>query len=135
MGYVYFGENAGARILRYGVGYSQTGDPYQLEVRYWDAYPFGQDGEGVIRELVGFIRHTAGYNVDLVPIVDGVELSASRFSGGAPPGGLTEAIAECRAAVFERCTRIGAIVRSVQLFGETELVDVGYQPVPLRESP
>jgi hypothetical protein len=132
---VYVGEASGPRIIRYGVGVSQVGDPFQLEVRYWDAYPFGQDGEGVIRELVGFIRHTAGYNVDLVPIVDGVELSASRFSGGAPGGGLTEAIAECRAAVFRRCTRIGAILRTVQVLGETELVDVGYQPIVLRESP
>jgi len=48
---------------------------------------------------------------------------------------LTEELAECRASVFLRCTRIGAIVRTVQVLGETELVDVGYQPIPLRESP
>jgi len=135
MGYVYVGEAAGARIIRYGVGFGSVGDPYQLEVRYWDAYPFGQDGEGVVRELVAFIRHTAGYNVEVVPVVDGAELSASRFSGGGPPGGLTEELVECRAAVFQRCTRIGAIVRTVQVLGETEVVDVGYQPIVLRESP
>lgn len=135
MGYVYLGEAVGARIIRYGVGSSSVGDPYRLEVRYWDAYPFGQDGEGVVRELVAFIRHMAGYNVELVPVVNGVELPASQFSGGGPSGGLTEALAECRAAVFQRCTRIGAIVRTVQVLGETEIVDVGYQPILLRESP
>lgn len=131
-GFLYLGEAAGPRILRYGVGFSQVGDGYQLEVKYWDGFPFGETGEGVVRSIITYVRHTNGYQVAVVPVLDGVEDTARSFSGGAPGGGLTEAIAKCVVPLFRRCTRLGAIVRTTALLGETEIIDTTFVPVFVR---
>lgn len=130
-GYLYLGEAAGARIIRSGVGYSQVGDPYNLEHKTWDVYPAGDEGESLFRTLVALVRHTNGYNVSLQPILDGVPLVVKQFSGGPPAAG-TEGVATCRYWVRARGTRFAAIFKTLTVLGETELVDLFTTPVPIR---
>lgn len=135
MGFVYLGEATGARILRYGVGFTQVGDAYELEVEYHDAFPFGEAGEGVIRDIQAKIRHTNGYRVQVIAIVDGVVQPTALFTGGPPAGSLTEEIVDLSVPVHKRCNRIRAIVKTAGLLGEIEIVDCGYIPVMVREAP
>lgn len=135
MGYVYVGESARGRLIRYGIGFSQIGDGYNLEVRYWDSPVMGDVGDFVCRQVTALIRHTGGYAVQVIPVLDGLELPAQSFSGGAPAGGKTEDVAVCAARVFRRARSVGAIVKTTSLLGETEIVDCQFSYVPLRPTP
>lgn len=135
VGYVYLGEAAGARIVRYGVGFTQVGNSYAFDVRTWEARPFGSDGEGVFRDIVILIRHTAGYNITVVPYVDDVAQPLQTFSGIAPPGGQGVAVARVRAWVQLRGNRLSVQVYTNTLLGDTEFVDVFYSFTPIRMTP
>lgn len=135
VGYVYLGEQAGARIVRYGVGFSQVGNPYTFDVRTWEARPFGSDGEGVFRDLVILLRHTAGYNFTVTPYVDDVALPPQTFSGAAPPGAQTAAVVRVRVWIQARGNRLSVEVATNSLPGDTELVDIFYSFTPIRSTP
>ena len=135
MGYLYIGEAAGARILRYGVGVTQIGDAYQLDVQTQPLRPAGDMGDVVFRTIDVLLRHTLGYDVDVIPIVDGVAQPAQRFSRGAPPGGLTEETGQIQAFVGVRGNAVAARVTSRTIFGETELVDIGASFAVVRTTP
>lgn len=134
MGYNYLGEASGGRILRYGVGTTQIGDAYQLEVRAWDVRPMGPAGRCVFRKVHGLIRHTAGYDVEITPVLDGRPLTAQRFSGGPPSADLLEEIVPIEAPVLSPGNRLDVIVASVSLPGELEFIDFEASYTPLRES-
>ena len=122
-------------MFRYGAGYTQVGNAYNLQCRTWPARPFGENGEGVFRLIVALIRHTNGYNVRVTPIVDDVLLAPSSFSGGSPPGGQSEAIVRCEAWIqsgAQRGNRVEAIFETLAVLGETELVDLSYSAVLIR---
>ena len=133
MGYVYLGEAAGGRLLRYGSGYTQIGGPYQLVVATWPHRPMGDAGDAVFRRVTLLLRHTLGYNVRVTPIVDGKRLVASTFSGGPPAGGAAEETVQCPCAVFRRGSAVAAEVETLSLLGETEIVDVQVSLIPIRE--
>jgi hypothetical protein len=135
MPYTYFGEAAGARILRYGVGFSQIGDSYQLDVQTWPLRPAGDVGDVVFRTIEILLRHVLGYDVDVIPIVDGVPQAAQSFGGGAPSGGLQEAVVPIQAYVGMRGNGIAARIRSRTLLGETEVVDVNASFAIIRTTP
>jgi hypothetical protein len=124
VGYLYLGESAGARILRYGLAFSQIGDGYQLDVETLPMRPAGDVGDVVFRTIDVLLRHVLGYDVDIIPIVDGVEQAAQSFSGGSPPGGLTQETKQLQAFVGKRGNAVAARVKSRSVLGETELVDV-----------
>lgn len=131
MPYTYFGEAAGARIIRYGVGVTQIGDAYQLEVEPWDLTEQGEFGEVVCRALLVLVRHEAGYQIDVTPILDDVELPVQSFSAPAPSvaGG---AVVQLYVPVNKRATSVRARVETTALFGETEIVDVQQSSIPVR---
>jgi hypothetical protein len=134
-GYVYIGESARGRILRYGAGvFTQIGDAYQLQLRTWDQRPAGPIGEAVFRTIVGVLRHTAGYDVQVTPVLDGVRLTPQRFTGGAPSGAKLEDVVEVEAIVFTAGNAIGAIFESVSLPGELELIDLFVTAPSIRSS-
>jgi hypothetical protein len=125
VGYIYVGESARGRIIRYGAGmFTQIGDAYQLELRTWDQRPAGPIGEAVFRTIVGVLRHTAGYDVQITPVLDGVPLTPQRFTGGAPSAAKLEDVVQVEAIVFTPGTALGAIFESVSLPGELELIDL-----------
>lgn len=130
-GSLYLAEAAGGRLIRAGVGFSQVGDPYQFQVYTWDDRPLGDDGEAVFRWLTVLLRHTMGYNVQVIPVVDGVQQNNWNFSDG-PPAASAEAVARLRCWPMLRGNRIGVIVQSLTLLGPLELVDVQYGYVPIR---
>ena len=135
MGYTYFGETAGGRVIRYGVGVTQVGDGYQLEVRSWDVRPAGESGRVVFRKITGLLRHTAGYDIEVTPVLDGRPLPSNRFNGGPPPAGLLEAVIGFEVPVFGPGNRLDAILESVTLAaGELELVDLQVVYAPVRTS-
>lgn len=142
-GYVYLGEATGERVLRYGVGYVQAaagGDVnpyfgYEFEAQSWGDQPFGNDGEGVIRWITAIVKHKNGYHFTLTPNLDDVDLQSQNFAGGAPSGGLTEQIVRCRAWVMRRANRVAFTLKTVELPGYFELVDVLYQYIPIRVGP
>jgi hypothetical protein len=135
MGYLYVGEASGARILRYGIGYSQIGDSYQLDVQTLPLRPAGDVGDVVFRTIDVLLRHVLGYDVEITPIVDGVPQAAQTFSGGAPPGGLLEEVVPVQAYVGKRGNAIAARVMSRTLLGETEVVDVSASFSIVRQTP
>lgn len=142
-GYVYVGSAVDERVFRYGVGYSQTsriGDvtpyfDYEFSAQSWGDQPFGNDGEGIIRWVTAIIKHKNGYHFSLTPNLDDVDLPTVNFAGGAPPGGLTEQIVKVRVWVMRRGNRIAFTLRTLELLGYFELVDVLYQYIPIRVGP
>lgn len=135
MPYTYFGEAAGARILRYGSGYSQIGDSYQLDIETLPLRPAGDVGDVVFRTIDVLLRHVLGYDVDIIPIVDGVPQPTQSFNGGAPAGGLQETVVPIQAFVGKRGNAIAARVRSRSLLGETEVVDINASFAVIRLTP
>lgn len=135
MPYLYAGEAAGPRILRYGVGFTQVGDPYQGEVLTWDARPGGPTGDCVFRTIDVLVRHGSGYSVRVTPVVDGVALPAQDFNGGPPAGALLEEVVQLQADVGMRGVAIAARVETLAVLGETEIVDVQWSGDVVRMSP
>jgi hypothetical protein len=135
VGYLYVGEAAGARILRYGSGFTQIGDSYQLDVETWPLRPAGDVGDVVFRTIDVLVRHLLGYNVDVIPIVDGVPQTAQSFNGGAPGGGLQEEVVSIQAYVGMRGNAVAARVKSRNLLGETEVVDINASFSIVRQTP
>lgn len=131
-GYVYFGEAAGARIIRYGVGYTQVGGAYNLETGTWDFYPATDAGEGIFRNLVLTVRHTNGYNVSMQAQVDTSILPLATFNGGPPVAGLLEERATCRSWLMRRGKRLIVTLKTIQLLGETEFADLWCSYLPIR---
>lgn len=135
MPYTYFGEAAGARILRYGIGFTQVGDSYQLDVQTWPLRPAGDVGDVAFRTIDVLLRHVAGYDVEVIPIVDGVPQLVQGFNGGAPAGGLQEAVVPIQAYVGKRGNAVAARIRSRSLVGEINLVDVNASFAVIRSTP
>jgi hypothetical protein len=135
MAYVYFGEAAGARILRYGLGYNQVGDSYALDVETHPMRPGGSVGDVVFRTIDLLLRHTLGYAVEVTPIVDGVDRVPQTFGGGAPAGGVQETTEEIHAYVAVRGNNVAARIRTLSLPGETEIVDVLSSHSVIRATP
>lgn len=143
-GYVYCGEMGGSRIFRYNnSAYFQQARAtdlgfifdYEFEAGAWGEQPFGNDGEGIFRWMTVVIKHLHGYNIQVVPNVDDVDLPPSNFAGGAPPNGKPEQIVRCRVWMETRGNRLSFTVRSLSLPGYLELLDVVYQPVAIRMGP
>lgn len=130
--YDYFGEAAGNRIIHMGAGVAQVGDPYNLQVRTWPYRPAGAQGQATFRNLVAVLRHVNGYNIRVTPVVDDVARSPTTFSGGPPSGGATEQVVRCLAWIQLPGNRIEAIVETLTLLGETELIDILCSAVPIR---
>lgn len=135
MPYLYAGEAVGARILRYGVGFTQVGDPYQADVQTWDLRPGGPTGEVVFRTADVFVRHSSGYNIRITPIVDGVAAPAQLFNGGPPAGALLEEVVELQADVGLRGVALAVRVETLAILGDTEIVDVQWSGDVIRTSP
>lgn len=135
MPYLYLGEAAGPRILRYGVGFTQIGDPYQGELLTWDAAPGGPTGDCVFRTIDVILRHTLGYNIQITPIVDGIALTPEQFNGGPPPGALLEEVVRLQADVGMRGCMIAARVETLALLGDIEIVDMQWSGDVIRASP
>lgn len=132
MGYVYAGESGRGRIIRCGIGYDQVGDPYEIELRTWDLRPVGDVGECVFRTVLAVIRHTAGYSLQITPVLDGVPLTPQRFTGGPPDAAKLEDVVSLEALVFTTGNAISAIIESVDLPGELELIDLAATYFPIR---
>ena len=135
MPYLYLGEAAGARILRYGVGFTQVGDPYQLELLTWEMDPAGPTGDCVFRTADVLVRHTNGYNLKITPIVDGIARPPQFFNAGPPPGSLLEEVVELQADVGMRGNSLAVRVETIALLGETEIVDVQWSGDVIRTNP
>lgn len=135
MGYVYFGEAAGARVIRYGLGFDQVGDAYAFDVETHPMRPGGDVGDVVFRTIDLVLRHTLGYSIEVTPIVDGVLRVPQQFSGGAPAGGLLEENVELHAFVALRGNHVAARVRSLALAGETEIADLLSSHTIVRATP
>ena len=135
MAYVYFGEAEGARVFRYGSGYSQVGDAYAFDVQTHPMRPGGSVGDVVFRTIDLLLRHKLGYAVEITPIVDGVDQDAQQFGGGAPSGSLLEDTVEIHAYVAKRGNNVSARVRTLSLSGETEIVDLLSSHSVIRSTP
>lgn len=135
MPYVYFGEAAGARVLRYGLGFDQIGDSYALDIKTHPMRPGGSVGDVVFRTIDLLVRHTLGYAIEVTPIVDGVDRDPQTFGGGAPAGGLAEATEEIHAYVARRGNNVAVRVRTTGLPGEIEIVDVLSSHTVVRATP
>jgi hypothetical protein len=135
MGYLYVGEAAGARILRYGIGVTQVGDAYALDVQTWDIRPAGDVGDAVFRTIDILLRHKAGYSIQVTPVVDGVPLQPQNFGGGAPLATEPEEVRAIQAYVGRRGNSLAVRIRTLSLLGETEIVDVSWSGAVVRETP
>lgn len=132
-GYLYLGEATGGRLVRADVGFGQVGGTYNLDVWTWDDRPVGDDGVAYFRWVEALIKHTAGYNLTVQGVVDGVPVGQPQpFSAGPPPNNSKEAIAPLRVWVRKRGNRIGVMVTTTGVLGYTELVDVAYSSAPIR---
>lgn len=133
-GYLYYGEAAGGRIIRAGVGFSQIGDAYAFEVSTWGEFPAEDEGEVIFRTLVAKIRHTNGYDVTLQAVVDDLAQAVQGFSGGPPSGGRSEELATCRVWLMKRGTQLAVIFKAQNLTGDVELADLATAFIPIRTS-
>lgn len=135
--YAYLGEAAGARVFRYGVGFTQVGDAYQFDIETWPVRPAGSMGDCVFRTIDVILRHVNGYNVEITPITDGVAGAPVQFSGGPPPLGELEEVVPVQAPIFRgtRGNSLAARVRTLSVLGETEIVDVGWSGAVIRTTP
>jgi len=136
VGYVYLGEAAGARIIRADVGFSQVGDPYNLDAETWSDRPLGDAGEVDFRWVMALVKHTQGYNLQIQPFVDGDPVGLpTAFSAGPPPGTRMEAIDRLFVWVQKRGNRVDVQLTTLQVLGYTELVDIVYGYLPIKEGP
>lgn len=135
MPFLYVGETAGARILRYGVGFTQVGDPYQGDVQTWEIRPGGPTGDCVFRTADVTLRHASGYSVRVTPIVDGLALTPQDFSGGPPPGAQLDEVVILQADIGGRGNALAVHVETLAILGETEIVDVQWSGDVIRTSP
>jgi hypothetical protein len=133
MGYVYFGEDSGARIVRYGVGYTQLDNDYVGEVQTWDLEPAGEVGDVVFRSVDCKVRHTLGYSITVEVYVDGTYLTEELFTSSPPSG--TEAYALLQVPIAERGSRIRAVMEISDGYGEVEVVNISASGMPLRKVP
>lgn len=135
MPYIYVGENAGARILRYGVGFTQVGDPYDFDVRTQELRPAGMAGDVQFRTVEVLIRHRLGYNIEVTSYVDGVAGIAQVFNAGAPPLDQLEEFRTLQAYIGRRGTAVAVRVRTLSILGEVEIVDVSSSHAVIRVTP
>lgn len=126
---LYLGEDVGARILRNGIGISQVGDAYALDVETWDLVPAGEMGDVSFRSIDVSAKITNGYRIGITPIIDGTALPEQVFSGAGTGNVASQAF------VGQRGTRIAARVRSLELTGDLELLDISSMFVVLRKAP
>ena len=135
MGYAYFGEAAGPRIIRSGVGFAQVGDPYRLDVRTWDAEPAGPVGDVVFRSIEITLRHRLGFEITVTPYLNGLALAAKVFSAP-PPTGLEDQLVTVPVYVGRRGTALAVRVQShLPPLGELELVNAGHTHAIVRTTP
>jgi hypothetical protein len=126
---LYLCEASGARLLRYGIGISQIGTNYQLDVETHDQAPAGPVGDVLFRSIDVAGRATAGYHLGVTPIVDGVSESEQTFSG-ADVGEI-----QCQAFFAKRGTRVAARVRTLSRTGDVEIHDIAESDVVIRSTP
>src|SRR5260370_42666418 len=106
VGYLYLGEANGARIVRADVGFGQVGTAYNMDVWTWDDRPVGDDGVAYFRWVEALVKHTAGYNLTVQGVVDGIPVAQPvAFSVGPPPNASKEAIDRLRIWVRKRGNR------------------------------
>jgi len=127
---LYLGEADGARILRYGVGIAQVGDDYQLEAETWELIPAGEMGDCVFRSVGVSFEYTNGYHIGITPIVDGVELPESTFTGSG--SGID---GQAQAFVRHRGTQLAVRVRTLSRTGDLRLMNIQVSYSPLRQWP
>lgn len=127
--HAFLGELDGARILRAGVGITQVGDSYALDVETWDITPGGQVGECSFRSVDVSLKVTNGYDIGITPKVDETTLPEQFFSGAGT------GVVQCQAEIAERGARLSARVRSVSLAGDVELIDIAASFVVMRRAP
>lgn len=125
----YLCEANGARILAFGVGISQLGDDYQMELETWDDIPVGEAGDAYFRGIDLTIEHTNGYDIGVTPIVDGVAHPEQRFTGAGTGTSVLQA------AIAQRGARIRASARTIARRGDLSIENMQHQFVPLRVVP
>lgn len=136
VGYVYLGEAAGARIIRADVGFGQVGDPYQMDALSWSDRPLGDAGEVDFRWAMALVKHQQGYNLSLQPFVDGDPAGGPfNFSAGPPPGSRIEAVDRLLFWILRRGNRLDVQLTTLAVLGYTELVDIVYGWLPIKEGP
>lgn len=127
---LYLGEASGARILLYGVGIQQVGDDYEAELTSWDLIPAQEMGDCVFRSLGLSFSYTNGYALGITPIVDGIALAESTFSGG---GSGTNG--QAQVFIGTRGTRIAATIRTISRAGTITFSNLQASLSPIRSWP
>ncbi len=125
----YLCEAEGARILKAGVGISQVGTEYQVQLETWDDVPAGPVGDVLFRSIDVVGKMTNGYSIGITPYIDGVAQVEQLFSGF----GTGEFQAQAFFAV--RGTRCAAKVRTLTRAGELEFHDISNAHVIVRSTP
>jgi hypothetical protein len=144
-GTVYFGQQNGGKVVRYGAPIDQQPYQYAMEVGVWGDQPFGNHGEGIVRWLTVIIKHTNGYNIFVAPNLDDVDLPFTRFQGPPPPappfpgplipGTVNEQIVRCTIWLGKRFNRLAWSITAPNPPGYLELLDVLYNYITIRAGP
>lgn len=108
---------------------------YKPRIELWDTGPAGAIGDVVFRSIDVKIRHTLGYSVRIIPIVDGVEEQTQDFSAGPPSGGRTEEYVELQVPIATRGVEVAAIIELDSTYAVQDVVQVQASGVPLRMVP
>lgn len=127
---LYFGEANGPRILRYGDGITQIGDGYEMEFETWEIIPAGEMGDCVFRSIGFSFQYTNGYNIGITPIVDGVALPESTFSGSG-----TSINGKAQAYIKHRGSQLAVRVRTISRTGDILPMNVQVSLQPIRQWP
>lgn len=127
---LYLGEANGARVLLYGVGLTQVDTNFQPSFETWDTTPAQEMGDVVFRSVGLSFSYTNGYNLGITPIVDGIALPESTFTGaGSGENG------QAQVYLKNRGTRIAAIVRTISRTGQLTFRNIQVSTAPIRQWP
>ncbi len=125
----YYGEAAGARVIRMNTGLTQLGTPYELSLETWDCIPGGESGDVVFRSADITLWASNGYTLDVTPCIDGVLLPVQSFSGS---GAGTVVI---QAPISQRGTRMSVKLATRNRAGEIEIQNVTWTGGVIRRTP
>lgn len=131
--FLYVGETAGGRILRYGTGLTHVTDAgteaVLMDAETWDAIPAGEVGDVVFRGVSATVKVSNGYSVRVTPYVDGVALTPQDFSGSGA------GVFDVQAYVAERGNRAKATIAQLTRNGDFELLSLEVESRTIRSTP
>lgn len=125
--YVCAAADAGIRAFRPAL--AQDGTNHQVRLETWDEIPAGEAGDCYFRGIDVTIKYDNGYNIGVVPVVDGVELTEQVFTG------VGTGVKTLQAFIAKRGTRIAAIVRTIARTGSVDFQNIHAVGVPMRVFP